>query len=72
MNAPPTQLLDSSHVDLASGMRETVCVDTEESCLSRIDTAFRILGAYRVTKVSINRVPPTEEEMDAQEHAGLL
>ncbi len=54
------QLLDRGDVAMGSKSREAVCVDSPESCLQRIDSAFRFLGAYRVTSVSLNRVSPDE------------
>ena len=54
------QLLDRGDVAMGSKSREAVCVDSPESCLQRIDSAFRFLGAYRVEKVSLNRVSPEQ------------
>lgn len=54
------ELLDRGDVAMGCQPRETVCVDSPEPSLQRIDTAFRFLGAYRVEKVSLNRVSPTE------------
>ncbi len=54
------QLLDRGDVAMGSKSREAVCVDSPESCLQRIDSAFRFLGAYRVTSVSLNRVSPEQ------------
>ena len=54
------ELLDRGDVAMGSKSREAVCVDSPESCLQRIDSAFRFLGAYRVTSVSLNRVSPDE------------
>ena len=51
------ELLDRGDVAMGSKSREAVCVDSPESCLQRIDSAFRFLGAYRVTSVSVDRVP---------------
>jgi len=57
-NAP--ELLDSGDVAMAGISRQTVRLAAEESCVQRIDSAFRFLGAYRVTSVSLNRVSPDE------------
>ena len=54
------QLLDRGDVAMGSKSREAVCVDSPESCLQRIDSAFRFLGAYRVTSLSVDRVSPDE------------
>ena len=54
------ELLDRGDVAMGSKSREAVCVDSPESCLQRIDSAFRFLGAYRVTSVSLNRVSPEQ------------
>ena len=54
------ELLDRGDVAMGSESREAVCVDSPESCLQRIDSAFRFLGAYRVEKVSLNRVSPEQ------------
>ena len=50
------ELLDRGDVAMGSESREAVCVDSPESCLQRIDSAFRFLGAYRVTSLSLSRV----------------
>jgi len=57
-NAP--ELLDRGDVAMGSESREAVCVDSPESCLQRIDSAFRFLGAYRVTSLSVDRVSPEQ------------
>ena len=54
------QLLDRGDVAMGSESREAVCVDSPESCLQRIDSAFRFLGAYRVTSLSVDRVSPEQ------------
>ncbi len=54
------ELLDRGDVAMGREPRETVCMDSPESPLQRIDSAFRFLGAYRVTSVSLNRVSPDE------------
>ena len=54
------QLLDRGDVAMGREPREAVRMDSPESCLQRIDSAFRFLGAYRVEKVSLNRVSPDE------------
>ncbi len=54
------ELLDRGDVAMGCQPREAVCLVAEESCLQRIDSAFRFLGAYRVTSVSLNRVSPDE------------
>ena len=54
------ELLDRGDVAMGSKSREAVCVDSPESCLQRIDSAFRFLGAYRVTSLSLNRVSPEQ------------
>ena len=59
-NGDAPQLLAGSDVAMGSKSREAVCVDSPESCLQRIDSAFRFLGAYRVTSVSLNRVSPEQ------------
>ena len=59
-NGDAPELLDRGDVAMGSKSREAVCVDSPESCLQRIDSAFRFLGAYRVTSVSLNRVSPDE------------
>ena len=57
-NAP--ELLDRGDVAMGGKSWQTVRMDSPESCLQRIDSAFRFLGAYRVEKESLNRVS-TEE-----------
>ena len=54
------ELLDRGDVAMGSKSREAVRMDSPESCLQRIDSAFRFLGAYRVTSVSLNRVSPEQ------------
>lgn len=54
------ELLDRGDVAMGSKSREAIRLAAEESCLQRIDSAFRFLGAYRVTSVSLNRVSPDE------------
>jgi len=54
------ELLDRGDVAMGSESREAVCVDSPESCLQRIDSAFRFLGAYRVTSLSVDRVSPEQ------------
>ena len=50
------ELLDRGDVAMGREPREAVCMDSPESCLQRIDSAFRFLGAYRVTSLSLSRV----------------
>lgn len=59
-NGDAPELLDRGDVAVGCKSREAVCVDSPESCLQRIDSAFRFLGAYRVEKVSLNRVSTPE------------
>ena len=59
-NGDAPELLDRGDVAMGGVAREAVRVDSPESCLQRIDSAFRFLGAYRVTSVSLNRVSPDE------------
>ncbi len=59
-NGDAPELLAGSDVVMGGVAREAVCVDSPESCLQRIDTAFRFLGAYRVTSLSLNRVSPEQ------------
>ena len=54
------ELLDRGDVAMGSKSREAIRLAAEESPLQRIDSAFRFLGAYRVTSVSLNRVSPDE------------
>lgn len=54
------ELLDRGDVAMGREPREAVCVDSPESCLQRIDSAFRFLGAYRVTSLSVDRVSPEQ------------
>ena len=54
------QLLDRGDVAVGGKSWQTVRMDSPLSPLQRIDSAFRFLGAYRVEKVSINRVSPDE------------
>ena len=54
------ELLDRGDVAMGGKSWQTVRMDSPESCLQRIDSAFRFLGAYRVTSVSLNRVSPDE------------
>ena len=54
------ELLDRGDVAMGSKSREAIRLAAEESFLQRIDSAFRFLGAYRVTSVSLNRVSPDE------------
>ncbi len=54
------ELLDRGDVAVGGESREAIRLAAEESCLQRIDSAFRFLGAYRVTSVSLNRVSPDE------------
>lgn len=60
MNGDAPELLDRGDVAMGCESRETVCVDSPLTPFSRIDTSFRFLGAYRITSVSVDRVPPTE------------
>ena len=57
-NAP--QLLDRGDVAVDGQPRKTVRMAATLSPLQRIDSAFRFLGAYRVEKVSLNRVSTQE------------
>ena len=59
-NGDAPELLDRGDVAMGSESREAVCVDSPESCLQRIDSAFRFLGAYRVTSLSVDRVSPEQ------------
>ena len=59
-NGDAPELLDRGDVAMGSKSREAVCVDSPESCLQRIDSAFRFLGAYRVTSLSVDRVSPEQ------------
>ncbi len=54
------ELLDRGDVAMGSESREAVRMDSPESCLQRIDSAFRFLGAYRVTSLSVDRVSPEQ------------
>ena len=56
-NGHAPELLDRGDVAVGREPREAVCVDSPESCLQRIDSSFRLLGAYRVTSLSVDRVP---------------
>ncbi len=56
-NGDAPELLDRGDVAMGGKSWQTVRMDSPESCLQRIDSAFRFLGAYRVEKVSLNRVP---------------
>ena len=57
-NAP--ELLDCGDVAMDGQPRKTVRMAATLSPLQRIDSAFRFLGAYRVEKVSLNRVSTPE------------
>ena len=59
-NGDAPELLDRGDVAMGCESREAIRLVAEESCLQRIDSAFRFLGAYRVTSVSLNRVSPDE------------
>jgi len=59
-NDDSPELLDRGDVAVGGKSREAIRLVAEESCLQRIDSAFRFLGAYRVTSVSLNRVSPDE------------
>ena len=59
-NGDAPELLDRGDVAMGGKSWQTVRMDSPESCLQRIDSAFRFLGAYRVTSVSLNRVSPDE------------
>ena len=59
-NGDAPELLDRGDVAMGREPREAVCVDSPESCLQRIDSAFRFLGAYRVTSLSVDRVSPEQ------------
>ena len=50
------ELLDRGDVAMGSESREAIRLAAEESPLQRIDSAFRFLGAYRVTSLSLSRV----------------
>lgn len=60
MSGHAPELLGRGDVAMGGESRQAVCVDSAESIIQRVDTAFRFLGAYRVTAVSVDRVPPTE------------
>ena len=57
-NAP--ELLDCGDVAMDGQPRKTVRMAATLSPLQRIDSAFRFLGAYRVTSLSLNRVSPEQ------------
>ena len=59
-NGDAPELLDRGDVVMGGESREAIRLVAEESCLQRIDSAFRFLGAYRVTSVSLNRVSPEQ------------
>ena len=59
-NGDAPELLDRGDVAMGSESREAIRMDSPESRIQRIDSAFRFLGAHRVTKVSVDRVSPTE------------
>ena len=59
-NGDAPELLDRGDVAMGGVAREAVRVDTPESFLQRIDSAFRFLGAYRVTSLSVDRVSPEQ------------
>ena len=59
-NGDAPELLDRGDVAMGGVAREAVRVDSPESCLQRIDSAFRFLGAYRVTSLSVDRVSPEQ------------
>ena len=59
-NGDAPELLDRGDVAMGGKSWQTVRMDSPESCLQRIDSAFRFLGAYRVTSVSLNRVSPEQ------------
>ena len=59
-NGDAPELLAGSDVVMGGVAREAVRVDSPESCLQRIDSAFRFLGAYRVTSLSVDRVSPEQ------------
>lgn len=56
----PPELLDCGDVAMDGQPRKTVRMAATLSPLQRIDSAFRFLGAYRVEKVSLNRVSPEQ------------
>ena len=59
-NGDAPELLDRGDVAMGGVAREAVRVDSPLSPLSRADTAFRFLGAYRVTSLSVDRVSPEQ------------
>ena len=59
-NGHAPELLDRGDVAMGGKSWQTVRMDSPESRIQRIDSAFRFLGAYRVTSVSLNRVSPDE------------
>ncbi len=59
-NGDAPELLDRGDVAVGGESREAIRLAAEESPLQRIDSAFRFLGAYRVTSLSLNRVSPEQ------------
>ena len=55
-NGDAPELLDRGDVAMGGKSWQTVRMDTPLAPLSRADTAFRFLGAYRVTSLSVDRV----------------
>ena len=51
------ELLDCGDVAMGCESREAIRLAATLSPLQRIDSAFRFLGAYRVTSLSVDRVP---------------
>lgn len=60
MSGDAPELLDRGDVAVGGESRETVRVDSPESCLQRIDTAFWLFRAHWTEALSLNRVSPTE------------
>ena len=54
------ELLDRGDVAMGREPRETVCVDSPESRIQRIDTAFWLFRAHWTEALSLNRVSTPE------------
>ena len=54
------QLLDRGDVAMGCKSREAIRLAAEESCLQRIDTAFRLCRAHWLAALSLNRVSTPE------------
>ena len=59
-NGDAPELLDRGDVAMGCESREAIRLVAEESCLQRIDSAFRFLGAHWAAALSLNRVSPDE------------